>query len=136
MMAIMTSPCFLSDAIGYCVQRSFYSADEIAERQAPDSMLAYVNIFHVACPDQRATAAEQGRWPAFAAQHGWPSYPPAGAGCFKPDRDLRGVIGLKAFNVACPATTLSPSLQRQWVAYAAKHDWAAYPQAGEGCVDP
>ena len=136
MMAIMISPCFLSDAIGYCVQRFFYTADEIADRRAPDAILANIRIFHVACPDTNASAAEQGRWAAYATQHGWPLYPQAGAGCFQPDRNLHGVLGLMAFNVACPLMVLSAADQRRWVAYAANHDWSAYPQAGAGCVDP
>src|SRR5207249_3003506 len=90
MMGIMVSPAFLSDAIGYCVQRFFYTADEIADRQAPDTMLAQINIFHVACPDPGVPAADQWRWPAYASQNGWPLYPDAGPGCFKPDKDLRG----------------------------------------------
>ncbi len=136
MMGLMFSPCFLSDAIGYCVQRFFYTADEIAERRVPDPIMSNINIFHVACPDTRTPAAEQGRVATYAAQNGWPLYPQAGAGCFKPDRDLRGAMGLIAFNVACPVVALSAIHQRQWVAYAAKHDWAPYPQAGAGCVDP
>ena len=31
MIGVMISPCFLSDAIGYCVERAFYTADEIAD---------------------------------------------------------------------------------------------------------
>ena len=77
MMAIMISPCFLSDAIGYCVERFFYTADEIADRRAPDAILANIRIFHVACPDTNASAAEQGRWAAYATQHGWPLSRPA-----------------------------------------------------------
>jgi len=136
MMGIMVSPCFLSDAIGYCVERFFYTADQIAERQAPDAMPANINIFHVACPDTGTPAAKQSNWATYAAEHGWPLYPEAGSGCFKPDRDLRGVMGLIAFNVACPAIALSAIDQRRWVGYAANHNWAAYPQAGAGCVDP
>jgi hypothetical protein len=136
MMAILISPCFLSDAIGYCVERLFYTADEITDRQAPDAILANIRIFHVACPDTNTPRAERGHWAAYAAQHGWPLYPQAGAGCFQPDRKLNGVIGLMAFNVACPVMALSVADQRRWVAYAANHDWTAYPQAGEGCVDP
>jgi hypothetical protein len=132
----MISPCFLSDAIGYCVERVFYTADEIADRQAPDAMLTNINIFHVACPGTGMPVAEQGRWAADAASNGWPPYPEAGAGCFKPDRDLRGIMGLMAFNVACPVMALSAADQRRWVAYTARHDWTAYPQAGAGCIDP
>jgi hypothetical protein len=136
MMAIMISPSFLSDAIGYCVKRLFYTADEIAARQTPDTMPRYIDIVHVACPDTDTPAVEQRRWAAYATQHSWPLYPQAGAACFNPDRDMRGVIGLKVFNVACPVIALSGTDLRRWVAYAANHDWAAYPQAGEGCVDP
>src|SRR5580692_3863064 len=40
MMGIMISPCFLADTIGYCVQRLFYTPDQIAERAAPDAILS------------------------------------------------------------------------------------------------
>jgi hypothetical protein len=102
MMGIMISPCFLSDAIGYCVQRFFYTADEIADRQAPDRILANIRIFQVACPATDMPAIEQRLWAAEAAQHDWPLYPEAGTGCFKPGRNLFGVVGLEAFGVACP----------------------------------
>ena len=102
MMGIMVSPCFLSDAIGYCVQRFYYTADEIADRQAPDRILANIRIFQVSCPATDMPAAEQRLWAAEAAQHGWPLYPEAGTGCFKPGRNLLGVAGLKVFSVACP----------------------------------
>ena len=105
-------------------------------RRAPDPILAQINIFHVACPDPGAPTADQGRWAAYASQNGWPLYPEAGTGCFKPDKDLRGVMGLVVFNVACPAIVLSAIDQRRWIAYAADHKWDAYPQAGVGCVDP
>jgi hypothetical protein len=95
-----------------------------------------INIFHLACPDTDKSAVEQRRWAAYAAQNGRLLYPEAGSGCFRPDRDLRGVMGVIAFNVACPAIALSALDQRRWVAYAASHNWAAYPQAGAGCVDP
>ena len=75
-------------------------------------------------------------WAEFAAQHGWPRYPQAGAGCFKPNRALFGVVGLKTFSVACPTMLLSVADQRRWVAYAENHGWDEYPQAGVGCVDP
>jgi hypothetical protein len=136
MMGIMLSPCFLSDAIGYCIQRFIYTTDEIAMRQAPDTIGANINIFRVACPDTSLPVTEQARWVSDAALHGWPMYPEAGARCFKPDRNLRGVMGLITFNVACPAVALSAVDQRRWVAYAARHDWGPYPQAGAGCVDP
>jgi len=136
MMGIMVSPCFLSDAIGYCVQRFFYTADEIADRQAPDRILANIRIFQVSCPATDIPAAEQPLWAAEAAQHGWAPYPEAGTGCFKPGRNLLGVAGLKVFSVACPVMAFSATDQRRWVAYSANHGWAPYPQAGEGCVDP
>ena len=136
MMVVMISPCFLSDAIGYGVMRLFLTADEIAAKQASDAILTQVRIFSVACPDTSMTMAEQERWAASAAQRGWPSYPEAGPGCFKPDRNLHGVLGLKAFSVACPVIALSAAGQRQWATFAADHDWAPYPQAGAGCVDP
>ena len=136
MMGIMVSPCLLSDDIGYCVQRVLYTSDEIVDRQAPPAILTNIAIFHVACPDTKLSATEQARLVSDASVHGWPLYREAGAGCFKPDQDLRGVSGLVAFNVACPVIALSAVDQRRWVAYAAKHDWAAYPQAGAGCVDP
>ena len=136
MMAIMISPCFLSDTIGYWVMRIFRTADEIAEKQAPDTILTHVRIFSVACPDTTAPAAAQHRWAVYAAQQGWPLYPEAGVGCFRPDRNLHGLIGLTAFGVACPEMILSAADQRRWVAYTAGHHWTAYPQAGAGCVDP
>ena len=137
MMGIMISPTFLADDIGYGVQRLFLTADQIDMRQVPDdTMLAKVGIFHVACTDADMPAAERARWAETAAQHGWPRYPEAGPGCFKPDRNLLGIVGLKSFNVACPTTVLSLADQRRWVAFAANHGWTEYPQAGEGCVDP
>src|SRR5690242_14083524 len=74
MMGLMFSPCFLSDAIGYCVQRFFYTADQIAERRAPDPIMSNINIFHVACPDTRIPEAERGRLATYATQSGWPLY--------------------------------------------------------------
>jgi hypothetical protein len=137
MMAIMISPTFLADDIGYCVQRLFMTADQIDEKQAPDSaMLSKVNIFHVACTETNMPAAERDHWAATAAQRGWPLYPEAGPGCFKPDRNLFGILGLKSFNVACPTTVLSFADQRRWIAFTANHGWTEYPQAGDGCVDP
>jgi hypothetical protein len=137
MMCIMCSPAFLADSIGFCVQRLFLTADQIAAKQVADeTILRQVSVFHVACTATEMPAAEQQRWTEIAAQHGWPHYPEAGAHCFKPDRALLGVVGLKAFNVACPAMALSAADQRRWVAYAANHGWTDYPQAGEGCVDP
>ncbi len=136
MMGIMISPCFLADPIGYCVQRLFYTADQIAEREAPDAMLSQIRKFDVACPATDMSAAEQRIWAGYAAQQGWPTYPQAGPGCFNPDRNLRGFVGLKVFSVACPTVVLSALDQRRWVAYAADHDWGPYPQAGAGCVDP
>ncbi|HEY6439330.1 MAG TPA: hypothetical protein VIY55_04880 [Acetobacteraceae bacterium] len=137
MMGIMISPAFLADDIGYCVQRLFLTADQIAVRQVPDqTMLSRVNIFHVACIDPNVPAAERGRLAGFATQQGWPRYPEAGPGCFNPDRNLFGIVGLKAFNIACPTMAFSVTDQRRWVAFAANHGWTAYPQAGEGCVDP
>jgi len=136
MMGVMISPCFLADSIGYCVQRMFYTADQIADRQAPEAILAKIDRFDVACPAAEMPVAERGLWAGYAAQQGWESYLPAGAGCFKPGRNLRGAIGLKVFMVACPRTLLSALEQRRWVAYASDHRWDAYPQAGAGCVDP
>ena len=137
MMGIMISPAFLADQIGYGVQRLFLTADQIAARQAPtETMPTQVYIFHVACADADAPAAQQQRWAEFAAHHGWPRYTPAGAGCFKPNRGLFGVVGLKTFSVACPTVLLSVADQRRWVAYADNHGWTDYAQAGVGCVDP
>ena len=136
MMGIMISPCFLADTIGYCVKRLFYTANEIAEREAPDTMLSQIHKFDVACPATDMPAAEQENWTGYAAQQGWTMYPQAGVRCFNPDRNLRGVVGLKVFMVACPTVLLSALDQRRWVAYAADHDWGPYPQAGAGCVDP
>ncbi len=116
--------------------RPFLTADEIAGRQTPEAILTHLRIVNVACPAPNMPAAEQDRWAAYATQRAWPLYPEVGAACFKPDRSLRGVIGLKAFSVACPVIALSAADQRRWVAYAADHDWGPYPQAGAGCVDP
>src|SRR5207344_30526 len=92
-MGILISPAFLADEIGYGVQRLFLTADQIAAKQAPpDAMPAAISVFHVACVDADAAAADQSRWTAFAAQQRWPSYPEAGAGCFKSDRALFGVV--------------------------------------------
>jgi hypothetical protein len=137
MMGIMISPAFLADDIGYCVQRLFLTADQIAVRQVPDrTMLSRVNIFHVACIDENVPAAEREHLAGFAAQQGWPRYPEAGPGCFNPNRNMLGIVGLKSFNVACPTIVLSVADQRRWVAFAENHGWTSYPQAGEGCVDP
>lgn len=137
MLGVMVSPAFLSDQIGYCVMRLFRTADQIAAARVPDeSIMARVRMFRVACARADATAAEREHWADAAAQHGWPMYPEAGPGCFKPDRALYGVAGLTAFNVACPTMVLTVADQRQWGAYAANHGWTDYPQAGAGCVDP
>ena len=136
MMGIMISPCFLADTIGYCVQRLFYTQDQIAERAAPDAILSQIGHFDVACPATDTPVAEQEGWAGYAAQHGWPMYPRAGVRCFNPDRNMRGVIGLKVFMVACPKVLLSALDQRRWVAFAADHGWGPYPEAGAGCVDP
>lgn len=137
MMGVMVSPVFLADQIGYCVQRLFMTADQIAVREAPDStMLSRITIFHVACVNADAPAAERARWAQYSAQRGWPLYPQAGPACFQPDRPLYGLAGLTAFNVACPSMVLSAADQRRWVAFAANHGWTEYAQAGTGCVDP
>ena len=136
MTGIMISPCFLADTIGYCVQRVFYTADQLAARAAPDTIMSQIHKFDVACPATDLSVAEQENWAGYAAQQGWPMYPQAGVRCFNPDRNLRGVVGLKVFMVACPTMVLSALDRRRWVAYAADHDWGPYPQAGAGCVDP
>jgi len=137
MMAVLISPAFLADDIGYCIQRLFMTADQIAAQQVPDgTMPTELYVFHVACADTSASSAQQERWAEFASNHGWPRYSQAGPGCFKPERALYGVVGLKAFNVACPTMVLSVADQRRWVAYAANHGWTEYAQAGVGCVDP
>jgi len=132
MIGIMISPAFISDYIGYAVQRIFYTPDQIADRAA-GSILGKIDIFRVACPEADAAA---GYWTVYAAQNGWRMYPEAGPSCFKPDRSLLGVAGLKSFNVACPVMALSPSEQRHWVAYSSSRGWNDFPQAGAGCVDP
>lgn len=137
MMALLISPAFLADDIGYCVMRLFLTAEQIAARQVPsDAMPANVYVFHVACRDSDAPAAQQERWAEFASQHGWPRYTEAGPGCFKPNRALYGVAALKTFNVACPSGIMSVAEHRHWVAYAENHGWTDYAQAGAGCVDP
>ena len=135
MMALMVSPCFLADTIGYYVQRLFYTPEQIAAKQIPDNMLTNANIFHVACP-ATDTPTEQARWSAYAREHGWPLYPEAGPGCFNPNRNMLGIVGLKAFSVACPTAVMSAVDLRKWAAFTASRDWTAYPQAGDGCVDP
>jgi hypothetical protein len=137
MICVMISPSFLADPIGYGVKRLFLTADQIVEKQMPDeTILQRVNIFHVACTEADMPAADQRHWAETAARQGWPRYPEAGPGCFKPERALFGVVGLKAFNVACPAMVFSVPDQRRWVAYTANRGWTDYPQAGAGCVDP
>jgi len=137
MMALLISPAFLADDIGYGVMRLFMTADQIAAQQEPSSaMPADIYVFHVACTGADATPAQQQRWAEFAEQHGWPRYAEAGPGCFKPNRALYGVAALKTFNVACPSAVLSVAEQRHWIAYADNHGWMAYAQAGVGCVDP
>jgi hypothetical protein len=137
MMGVLISPAFLADDIGYCVERLFMTADQIAARQESNgAMPADIYVFHVACADTNVPSVQRERWEEFAANHGWPRYPQAGPGCFKPGRALYGVVGLKAFNVACPTMVLSVADQRRWVAYADNHGWTDYAQAGVGCVDP
>lgn len=137
MMGLMISPAFISDYIGYGVQRLFYTEGQIAEMRAPDdAMLAHVEIFHVACADPTASAADRQYWADFAARNGWPGYPQAGKTCFRPDRMLPAVIGLKTFNVACPTLVLSVADRQRWMTYAGKHGWGPYQQAGADCVDP
>lgn len=137
MMGLMISPAFLADQIGYCVQRLFMTADQIAAQQVPmGEMMSRMNVFHVACVDSQASAADQQRWADVAARNGWPRYPEGGSTCFLPDRNLYGIAGLTAFNVACPTMVLSVADQRRWVAFAANHEWTDYAQAGPGCVDP
>ncbi len=137
MMGVMISPAFLADQIGYGVERLFMTADQIDARQVPDNtMLSQVNIFHVACVDADAPAAEHARWADYAAQRGWPRYPEGGPTCFNPDQNLYGIAGLTAFNVVCPRMLLTVADHRRWVAFAANHGWTDYAQAGDGCVDP
>ncbi len=136
MIGVMISPAFLADQIGYCVMRLFLTADQIAAQAPDDSIITRVRMFPVACMDANMAAEDRTYWTASAAQYGWPNYPEAGPGCFRPDRPLLGVVGLKAFNVACPTMVLSVADHRRWVAYAASHGWTDYPQAGAGCVDP
>jgi hypothetical protein len=136
MIGAMISPAFLSDQIGYCVMRLFLTTDQIAARAPDESIITRVSIFPVACMDANISAEDRAYWDASVTQKGWPRYPEAGPGCFRPDRPLLGVVGLKAFNVACPTMVLSLADQRRWIAYTASHGWTDYPQAGEGCVDP
>jgi hypothetical protein len=137
MMGLMISPAFVSDYIGYGIERLFYTAGQIAEMRAPDNtMLAHVDIFHVACADPATSATDQRQWAAFATRNGWPRYPQAGETCFRPDRVLLGVVGLKTFNVACPTLVLSVADRQRWMTYAANHGWGPYTQAGADCVDP
>src|SRR6185437_9491696 len=92
MMGVLISPAFLADDIGYGVERLFMTADQIAEQRVhDDTVLSKVNVFHVACTDANAPAAEQKLWADTARQNGWPRYPEAGPGCFNPDRNLYGI---------------------------------------------
>lgn len=137
MMGLMISPAFVSDYIGYGVERLFYTAGQIAEMRAPDdAMPAHIQIFHVACSDPAQSAADQRQWADLAARNGWPRYPEAGKTCFRPDRVLLGLVGLKTFNVACPTMVLSVADRQQWMTFASKHGWGPYTQAGADCVDP
>jgi hypothetical protein len=138
MMGLMISPAFISDYIGYGVERLFYTSGQIAEMRVPnDRMFTHrMTVFHVACADPAASSADRQQWDDVAARNGWPRYPEAGATCFKPDRVLLGVVGLKTFNVACPTAVLSVADRQQWTAYTARHGWGPYPQAGADCVDP
>jgi len=136
MLALMFSPAVLSDQIGYCVQRIFYTANQLEERQPSDAFLAKIRMFDVACPAANASAQARGQWGRYAAEQGWPLYLRAGPGCFRPSRNLRGAAPLMVFTVACPKTLLSAVEHRRWLVYAADHKWGAYPQAGAGCVDP
>jgi hypothetical protein len=137
MVGVMISPAFLADQIGWCVMRLFRTSDQIAAMQMPEeTVMANLRIFRVACTDAGTPAAERERWAALAELNGWPRYPEAGPGCFRPDRALLGIAGLKAFNVACPTAVLSVADERRWAAYAAGRGWTDYPQAGAGCVDP
>jgi hypothetical protein len=137
MMGLMISPAFISDYIGYGIQRLFYTAGQIAEMRPPDdSILSKVTIFPVACADPAAPAAQQRSWVEAATKVGWPTYRQAGETCFRPDRVLLGVAGLKTFNVACPTMLLSAADRQHWLQLAAYHGWGPYPQAGTDCVDP
>jgi hypothetical protein len=137
MMGLMISPAFLSDYIGYGVERMFYTSGQIAQMRPPDSTtLAHVEMFRVACGDPTMPPAEQGGWAGFAARNGWLMDPQAGATCFRPDRVLLGVVGLKTFNVACPTLVLSVADRKRWMDFAGEHGWGPYPQAGADCVDP
>jgi hypothetical protein len=137
MMGLMISPAFISDYIGYGVKRLFYTSGQIAEMRVPDErMLTHMAVFHVACADPAASPADRQSWADLAARNGWPRYPQAGEACFRPDRVLLGVVGLKTFNVACPTALLSVADRQRWTAYATGHGWGPYPQAGADCVDP
>ena len=134
MMGLMVSPAFISDYIGYGIERLFLTSGQIAEMRAPeDNMLSRMQVFHVACADP---ATDQQQWADFATRNGWPRDPEAGPTCFKPDRVLLGVAGLRTFNVACPTAVLSVADRQRWMAYSARHGWGPYPQAGADCVDP
>jgi hypothetical protein len=137
MMGLMISPAFISDYIGYGVQRLFLTAGQIAEMRAPDDrMLSRMELFHVACADPAASAEDRQKSADLADRNGWPRYPQAGETCFRPDRALLGVVGLKTFSVACPTAVLSVADRQRWTDYAARRGWGPYPQAGADCVDP
>src|SRR5579863_1711467 len=66
MIGIMISPAFLADQIGYCVERLFMTADQIAAQQVPEgSMPTQLYIFHVACIDSDSPTIQQQRWAEF-----------------------------------------------------------------------
>ena len=132
MMAILCSPTFLADDIGYGVERLFKTADQIAESGHPTRCSRALVSSRSPVPRRTCRWRSRQRWTAEAALDGWPQYPEAGTGCFKPERNLYGIVGLKVFGVACPTAILSVADQRRWVAYAANHDWAALPASRRG----
>jgi len=137
MLCLMCSPAFVSDYIGYAIKRLSYTSAQIMEMRRPgDTIFAHISIFPVACADPATPGAEQRWWMAYAARQGWPMFPQAGETCFKPERSLLGIVGLKTFNVACPTQVLSVADRRRWADYAADRGWSNYPEAGADCVDP
>ena len=117
MMGLMISPAFVSDYIGYGVERLFYTPGQIAEMRAPDdAMLTHVEHFSCClCRSGSIRRRISDNGPISPTRNGWPRYPQAGETCFRPDRVLLGVVGLKTFNVACPTMVLSVADRQRWM---------------------
>ena len=133
----LISPTFLADPFGYCVQRLFYTADQIAAKQVPDNtVLQQVHIFHVACADTDMPAVGAGAlgglrraaWLATVST-GWADLRQSGPGLAR--RRWVEVVQcrLPRDGSQCGGSAAMGGLCREpWL--------DRYPQAGDGCVDP